>query len=352
MAAGDIIGKVASIQGQAFIRAEDGSRRPLKVGDLVHEGEIILTADNSRVELEFNNGQPFLLRANETVTLDAAVIGSELPDNRNAALLGRVGELADITRAIAEGSSLDQLLEETAAGLSGGGSNDGGHGFVQLLRIAEALDPAGYNYQFGPGGPGFKLPPGGDVPDGLPVPAAPSVDTTASATITVDAITADDLINAAEAGAPISVTGSVGGDAAPGDTVSFTVNGTPYSGLVLAGNTFSISVAGSDLAADTSFDATVTGTDAAGNPFSATTTSTHSVDTTASATITASHTAETRNAAEAAPPQRHRLRRRRCRPGRHRQLHQNGTALQRPGARRQYLQHQRRRLRPGRRYEF
>ena len=160
MAAGDIIGKVASIQGQAFIRAEDGSRRPLKVGDLVHEGEIILTADNSRVELEFNNGQPFLLRANETVTLDAAVIGSELPDNRNAALLGRVGELADITRAIAEGSSLDQLLEETAAGLSGGGSNDGGHGFVQLLRIAEALDPAGYNYQFGPGGPGFKLPPG------------------------------------------------------------------------------------------------------------------------------------------------------------------------------------------------
>ena len=49
MAAGDIIGKVASIQGQAFIQAQDGSRRPLKVGDLVHEGEVILTADNSRV---------------------------------------------------------------------------------------------------------------------------------------------------------------------------------------------------------------------------------------------------------------------------------------------------------------
>ncbi|MBK6630091.1 MAG: Ig-like domain-containing protein [Betaproteobacteria bacterium] len=131
-----------------------------------------------------------------------------------------------------------------------------------------------------------------------------SVDTTASATITVDAITADDLVNAAEAGAPISVTGSVGGDAAPGDTVSFTVNGTPYSGLVLAGNTFSISVAGSDLAADTSFDATVTGTDAAGNPFSATTTSTHSVDTTASATITvdAITADDLINAAEAGAP--------------------------------------------------
>ncbi|MBX3678426.1 MAG: retention module-containing protein, partial [Rhodocyclaceae bacterium] len=178
MAAGDIIGKVASIQGQAFIQAQDGSRRPLKVGDLVHEGEVILTADNSRVELEFNDGKAFLLRANETVTLDAAVIGAELPEPRNAALLDRVGELADITRAIAEGSSLDQLLEETAAGLTGGGGNDGGHGFVQLLRIAEALDPAGYNYQFGPGGLGFDLPPGGGVPDGAPIstitPAAPA----------------------------------------------------------------------------------------------------------------------------------------------------------------------------------
>jgi hypothetical protein len=71
------------------------------------------------------------------------------------------------------------------------------------------------------------------------------------------------------------VTGDVGGDAAPGDTVTFTVNGNAYSGTVGAGNTYSISVVGADLAADTSFDATVTGNDAAGNPFSATITSTY-----------------------------------------------------------------------------
>ncbi|WP_373092215.1 beta strand repeat-containing protein, partial [Zhongshania sp.] len=113
-----------------------------------------------------------------------------------------------------------------------------------------------------------------------------SVDTSAAATISVDAITPDDIVNAAEAGTSINVTGSVGGDAAPGDTVNFTINGTPYSGIVLAGNTYSIAVDGADLAADTSFDATVTGTDAAGNPFTATTTSTHTVDTSAAATIT------------------------------------------------------------------
>jgi len=136
-----VVGKVAVVQGQAFARAKDGTQRPLKVGDVVYENEVIVTAENSRVELEFDSGKLFLLRANETATLDSAVVGSELPDNRNAALLDRVGELAEITRAIAEGSSLDQLLEETAAGLTGDGEG-GSHNLVQILRIVEALVPA------------------------------------------------------------------------------------------------------------------------------------------------------------------------------------------------------------------
>ena len=59
-----------------------------------------------------------------------------------------------------------------------------------------------------------------------------SVDTSAAATISVDNITADDIINATEAASTVAVTGSVGGDAAQGDTVSFTINGTAYSGTV------------------------------------------------------------------------------------------------------------------------
>ena len=75
--------------------------------------------------------------------------------------------------------------------------------------------------------------------------------------ITVDDITADDIVNAAEAGGNINVTGAVGGDATVGDAISFDVNGTTYSGTVLAGNVYSVSVAGSDLAVDTTFDVTV-----------------------------------------------------------------------------------------------
>ena len=113
-----------------------------------------------------------------------------------------------------------------------------------------------------------------------------AVDLTSSVSISVDNITVDDVVNAVESGGSINVTGTVSGDATAGDSINMTINGTLYSGTVDPGNTFSIPVLGSDLAADTSFDATVTGVDPGGNPFSATTTSTHTVDTTATATIT------------------------------------------------------------------
>ena len=112
-----------------------------------------------------------------------------------------------------------------------------------------------------------------------------TVDTDADAAITVDPITTDDVVNAAEGAGIISVTGRVAGDATEGDLVTLVINGTTYSGIVQAGNTYAIDVAGRDLLADTEFDATVTGNDEAGNAFTATTTSTHTVDTEASATI-------------------------------------------------------------------
>ena len=55
-----------------------------------------------------------------------------------------------------------------------------------------------------------------------------AVDTLAPvASIILDAITADNIVNAAEAGGTVAVTGTVGGDVQVGDTVTLTVNGTP-----------------------------------------------------------------------------------------------------------------------------
>jgi plastocyanin len=107
------------------------------------------------------------------------------------------------------------------------------------------------------------------------------VDTLAPvASIILDAITADNIVNAAEAGGTVAVTGTVGGDGQVGDTVTLTVNGnSSYTGLVQAGLTFSIDVAGSDLAADTNVHASVNTTDAAGNTATASDDQAYAVDT-------------------------------------------------------------------------
>ena len=132
-----------------------------------------------------------------------------------------------------------------------------------------------------------------------------TVDTVAPvASITLDAITADNIVNAAEAAGTVAVTGTVGGDVQVGDTVTLTVNGnSSYTGLVQAGLTFSIDVAGSDLAADTNVHASVTTTDAAGNTATATDDQAYTVDTVApvaSITLDAITADNIVNAAEAA----------------------------------------------------
>jgi large repetitive protein len=63
-------------------------------------------------------------------------------------------------------------------------------------------------------------------------------------------ITADDIINIAESHGIIAITGTVGGSAKAGDTVTLTVNGVNTSGLVAADKSFSINIAGSYLVAD------------------------------------------------------------------------------------------------------
>ncbi|HEY9104138.1 Ig-like domain-containing protein, partial [Chitinimonas sp.] len=111
---------------------------------------------------------------------------------------------------------------------------------------------------------------------------AHTVDTTApSATITVNSITADNLVNAVEAAGNITVTGKVAGEFQAGDTVTLLVNGATYSTTAAADGSYSVSVKGSDLAADTTIDASVTAHDAAGNSAVATIVHSHNVDTTA-----------------------------------------------------------------------
>ncbi|EKB11512.1 retention module-containing protein, partial [Aeromonas veronii] len=116
-----------------------------------------------------------------------------------------------------------------------------------------------------------------------------SVDSKApNLTIALDAnITDDDVINAAEAGQQIPVSGTVSGEFKVGDIVTLNVNNTAYTGPMDANGRFTILVAGSDLVADKdqSIDASVTSTDAAGNSATATDSEGYSLDTAAPSVV-------------------------------------------------------------------
>ena len=113
------------------------------------------------------------------------------------------------------------------------------------------------------------------------------VDLKADAGVTVDNITTDNVLNSQEVGqAKTMVSGSVSGDVKPGENVTLTVNGHDYNAVINASNHYTVDVNTSDLVADHTIDAKVTGHDKAGNVQDTSIIKAFSVDTTASAAVT------------------------------------------------------------------
>ncbi len=110
-----------------------------------------------------------------------------------------------------------------------------------------------------------------------------SVDTVAPvASISIDNVTSDNVINAAESGQTIAVTGKVGNEVKAGDAVTVKVGTETYQTTVNTdGKTWSVNVPGSVLAANSDISASVTTRDNAGNATTANTHHAYSVDTTA-----------------------------------------------------------------------
>ncbi|HAN4430019.1 TPA: Ig-like domain-containing protein [Escherichia coli] len=96
-----------------------------------------------------------------------------------------------------------------------------------------------------------------------------SVDATAP-TLAINTIATDDILNAAEAGNPLTISGSSSAEA--GQTVTVTLNGVTYTGTVQADGSWSVSVPTADLSNLTASQYTVSASvsDKAGNPATAT----------------------------------------------------------------------------------
>ncbi|MEE9904518.1 MAG: hypothetical protein K4305_03675, partial [Chlorobium sp.] len=119
------VASVASIDGKVFVQQEDGSRRLLKRGDKVYEGDIVIAENGSKAVLRAENGSIRNVEGNQSIRLSAAQFSD---DNR-----------------------LDVFGEET----SGSDRKDSGktvqgddqhHGFVRVERIDETLGETPYRF--------------------------------------------------------------------------------------------------------------------------------------------------------------------------------------------------------------
>jgi len=272
------IGYITELSGSAEIRTADGIIKVVSIGDIVHDGDVLITGLGTDVVVTFYSGRELEVGGKAEVLLDETVsfdLGV-FEDNQ-------VDQIAALQQSILEGIDLADLETSAAGNSDEGESNALGQTSIYEREGREGVvdtdaTPFGVAQQFA----GF-----GDIVGADELPAlnvdSDSVSVTPppsglSATISLDAnISADDIINAVEAGQNIAITGSVGGDAQDGDTVTLTVNGNTFSGLVSGGG-FSIDVLGSDLVADSDriIDASVTIIDAGG--ISASTSEGYSID--------------------------------------------------------------------------
>lgn len=99
----------------------------------------------------------------------------------------------------------------------------------------------------------------------LTVPAADLVAPTAK--VVLDPVTANNVIDTAEYGQMVAITGHIDGEYTAGDLVNVTVGARVYQGVVDAAGRFSVQVAGRDLAldGDKTLEAVVVVSDVAGN---------------------------------------------------------------------------------------
>ncbi|AFU43992.1 structural toxin [Acidovorax sp. KKS102] len=132
-------GTITALIGEAFIRLPSGQLRALKVGDVIQEGQRVVTTDGSILEMRTPTGDISVAGPRDVIA-DAEMLGSAPVPERSEAAVSAEGSAAidRVIQSLERGEDPLQGLESTAVGLSGGGASEG-HSFVQLDRIDEGV---------------------------------------------------------------------------------------------------------------------------------------------------------------------------------------------------------------------
>ncbi|MFA7351422.1 MAG: retention module-containing protein, partial [Methylotenera sp.] len=136
-----LIGKIVAITGNALLISNNGDQRELRLGDSIQTADTIKTPAGVEVELELANGRIVHIGAEQLVAFADELGDVFVPEALDSAI--DVATIDTVIKAIEEGKDINEVLEDTAAGV-GGASNSYGFGFVDLLRINDDLN----NFRF------------------------------------------------------------------------------------------------------------------------------------------------------------------------------------------------------------
>ena len=132
------IATVVAVTGKAYARNAEGLSRPLEAGDVLREGETVVTSPGGRVELALGNGEVVHILPEQSVLISAEMSAEMAASADEAAVTADAVDR--VVQALESGRDPFDELEAPAAGLAGGGAGDG-NDFVRLLRITEEVDP-------------------------------------------------------------------------------------------------------------------------------------------------------------------------------------------------------------------
>ncbi|MDP3943482.1 MAG: retention module-containing protein, partial [Methylotenera sp.] len=132
-----LIGKIVAITGNALLISNNGDQRDLRLGDNIQTADTIKTPAGVEVQLELANGRIVHIGAEQLVAFADELGDVFVPEASDSAI--DVATIDTVIKAIEEGKDINEVLEDTAAGV-GGSSNSYGFGFVDLLRINDDLN--------------------------------------------------------------------------------------------------------------------------------------------------------------------------------------------------------------------
>jgi VCBS repeat-containing protein len=139
-------GTVVFVQGEAYLRDSSGKLSAIKPGDVVTEGQEIVTRNGAVVELQLPSGAKISVGPNRELLLNDEFFATATPERSENAISSLGADADKVIQALNAGKDPFEDLEDPAAGLTGGSLGDQTHDFVRLVRVLEEVTPVAYNY--------------------------------------------------------------------------------------------------------------------------------------------------------------------------------------------------------------